>query len=153
MAAQSGTSRVPPGISIGLSRPGSSASAGAGRPARAARSPSPEASITTASESPNHRSVVDVLAVAADGNGRDGTPTDPGDFVNAGDLANPLFDGCVVSDSSWHGTFIAGQIGATSNNSLGVAGLSWSARVLPVRVSGKCGALVSDLLDRLGLEN
>ncbi|OJV71808.1 MAG: hypothetical protein BGO22_06955 [Hydrogenophaga sp. 70-12] len=28
-----------------------------------------------------------------------------------------------------------------------MAGLNWEARILPVRVSGKCGALVSDLLD------
>ena len=44
------------------------------------------------------------LAVAADGNGRDSNTTDPGDFVTAGDLSDPLFDGCVVSNSSWHGT-------------------------------------------------
>lgn len=40
------------------------------------------------------------LAVAADGNGRDSNTTDPGDFVSAGDLSDPLFDGCVVSNSS-----------------------------------------------------
>jgi len=90
---------------------------------------------------------VSELDIANDGNGRDSDASDPGDWVSTADLTNPVFDLCTRSDSSWHGTFIAGQIGALSNNSLGVAGLSWNARVLPVRVSGKCGALVSDLLD------
>ncbi|MBD3893817.1 MAG: hypothetical protein EST26_08130 [Hydrogenophaga sp.] len=31
----------------------------------------------------------------------------------------------------------------------GVAGVNWGARVLPVRVAGKCGATVADLLDGL----
>jgi len=90
---------------------------------------------------------VSELAVANDGNGRDNDPSDPGDWVDAGDLANPLFGACDLGDSSWHGTFIAGQIAALSNNGSGVAGLNWDARVVPVRVAGKCGALVSDLLD------
>jgi serine protease len=58
-----------------------------------------------------------------------------------------LFAGCDVADSSWHGTFITGQIAAATNNGAGVAGINWGARILPVRVAGKCGALVSDLLD------
>lgn len=93
--------------------------------------------------------LVSELSVANDGGGRDADPSDPGDWINAGDLQNPLFAGCDVSNSSWHGTFIAGQIAAATNNAQGVAGLNWGARVLPVRVSGKCGALVSDLLDGL----
>lgn len=93
--------------------------------------------------------LVSELSVANDGNGRDADPRDPGDWVNPTDLLNPLFAGCDLAPSSWHGTFIAGQIAAATNNAQGVAGLNWGARVLPVRVSGKCGALVSDLLDGL----
>ena len=93
--------------------------------------------------------LVSELAVANDGDGRDTDPSDPGDWVHAADLADPLFAGCILSNSSWHGTFIAGQIAAATDNAQGVAGLNWGARVLPVRVSGKCGALLSDLLDGL----
>mgnify|MGYP006157461517 CR=1 FL=1 len=32
---------------------------------------------------------------------------------------------------------------------VGVAAINWAARIQPVRVSGKCGAIVSDLLGRL----
>ncbi len=93
--------------------------------------------------------LVSELAVANDGNGRDPDPSDPGDWVNSADLADPLFAGCDLSNSTWHGTFIAGQIAAATHNAQGVAGLNWGAKVLPVRVSGKCGALLSDLLDGL----
>ena len=93
--------------------------------------------------------LVSDLSVANDGNGRDADPTDPGDWVDASDKTNPLFATCDVANSSWHGTFIAGQIAAATDNAQGVAGINWGARVLPVRVSGKCGALLSDLLDGL----
>jgi serine protease len=91
---------------------------------------------------------VSETTVANDGDGgRDTDPSDPGDWVDAADQANPLFAACDIANSSWHGTFIAGQIAAVPNNGLGVAGLHWDARVLPVRVAGKCGALLTDLFD------
>lgn len=88
-------------------------------------------------------------AYANDGDGRDSDASDPGDWVSSTDLrVNPgAFAACAVEDSSWHGTFIAGQVAAASNNSVGVAGVAWGARILPVRVFGKCGGMVSDILD------
>ncbi len=90
-------------------------------------------------------------AYANDGNGRDADATDPGDWVTAADrTSDPAhFGSCDVEASSWHGTFITGQIAAVTNNSQGIAGLNWVGSVLPVRVAGKCGALLSDLLDGL----
>lgn len=82
-----------------------------------------------------------------DGNGRDADPSDPGDWVSTADKQSPLFSSCDVEASSWHGTFIAGQIAAASNNGLGVAGIDWQGKIVPVRIAGKCGALLSDLLD------
>jgi serine protease len=86
---------------------------------------------------------------ANDGDGRDADASDPGDWVSAADRqSNPaIFGSCGVEDSSWHGTFIAGLIAAASNNAVGVSGVNWGARILPVRVFGKCGALVSDILE------
>jgi len=90
---------------------------------------------------------VSELQIANDGDGRDADASDPGDWVSPADRNSPLFSACEVEPSSWHGTFIAGQIAAASNNGVGITGVNWQAKVLPVRVSGKCGALVSDLLD------
>jgi serine protease len=86
---------------------------------------------------------------ANDGNGRDADPSDPGDWVSSTDLRNAVFNECQVENSSWHGTFIAGQIAAAANNSQGITGINWTGKVLPVRVSGKCGALLSDILDAM----
>ena len=39
------------------------------------------------------------------------------------------------------------MIGAASNEGVGLAGVGWSTRILPVRVLGKCGGFDSDILD------
>jgi serine protease len=78
---------------------------------------------------------------ARDGDGRDPDSTDNGDFRRAGDCADP-FD----EPSSWHGTRVAGLIGASSDNGIGIAGVDWHARILPVRVLGKCGGTFDDIL-------
>jgi serine protease len=82
-----------------------------------------------------------------DGNGRDADPTDPGDWVDSADRAKSAFADCAVERSSWHGTLIAGVLAAASNNGQGVAGINWGGQVVPVRVAGKCGAAVSDIID------
>ena len=85
-------------------------------------------------------------AVANDGNGRDADPSDPGDWVTQEDRSTSKFSDCEVSDSSWHGTIVAGIVGAGTNNSVGVAGLGWNNWILPVRVLGKCFGNDSDIL-------
>ncbi len=84
---------------------------------------------------------ISVSAFANDGDGRDDDPSDPGDWVPVG---YPL---CSPRNSSWHGTHVAGTIGAASNNSQGVAGVNWQAKILPVRVLGRCGGSTSDIVD------
>ncbi len=84
---------------------------------------------------------------ANDGDGRDGDPADPGDWVSATDLSDSRFSGCQEARSSWHGTVIAGMLAALTDNGVGVAGINPAARVLPVRVAGKCGATVADIVD------
>ncbi len=86
---------------------------------------------------------VSVLEYANDGSGRDADPSDPGDWVAAQDGLS----GCPVEDSSWHGTIIAGMVAASADNGIGGAGIHRGARILPVRVAGKCGAEVPDIVD------
>lgn len=84
----------------------------------------------------------------ANGGGLGSDGSDFGDWVTteeANDSSSPFY-GCYASDSSWHGSHVAGTIGAVSNNRLGVSGISWKGKILPVRVLGKCGGLLSDVL-------
>lgn len=85
-------------------------------------------------------------AVANDGDGRDPDGSDPGDWITQADLSNTTFSDCEISDSSWHGTHIAGIIGAQTDNGVGVAGIGWKNLVLPVRVLGKCFGFDSDII-------
>lgn len=80
--------------------------------------------------------------VANDGNGRDSDPSDPGDF-------NTDTSQCPSSNSSWHGTHVAGTVAAQTNNGKGVAGTAWGAKVMPVRVLGRCGGYTSDIADAI----
>jgi serine protease len=82
---------------------------------------------------------------ANDGDGRDSNPSDPGDWVSAGDCGV----GEPAEDSSWHGSHVAGTIGAASNNSIGVTGINWVSKILPVRVLGRCGGYDSDIADAI----
>ncbi len=93
---------------------------------------------------------VSVVEYANDGDGRDPDPSDPGDWVTQAEKdGNPGVFGssCEVGYSSWHGTDIAGILAAVTNNGAGVAGINWNARIVPVRVAGKCGADVPDIVD------
>src|SRR3989344_8015003 len=38
------------------------------------------------------------------------------------------------ADDNGHGTYVAGIIAAATNNSLGVAGVSWGSRIMPIKV-------------------
>jgi serine protease len=93
---------------------------------------------------PGYDFIADV-PTANDGNGRDNDARDPGDWVVSGECSN----GVPPMDSSWHGTHVAGTIGAASNNGIGVTGISWNAKILPVRVLGKCGGFLSDTVDAM----
>jgi serine protease len=82
-------------------------------------------------------------AVSNDGNGRDSDPSDPGDWT----AANECAAGEPASNSSWHGTHVAGTIAARTNNASGVAGIAFNAKIQPIRVLGKCGGYTSDIAD------
>jgi serine protease len=83
---------------------------------------------------------------ANDGDGWDADPSDPGDWVSAAEAGSGSFSGCTPDDSSWHGTRVAGIVGALSNNGRGIAGTTWNGWLLPVRALGKCGGTDSDII-------
>lgn len=87
--------------------------------------------------------MINDTAVSNDGTARDSDPSDPGDWVAAGECGT----GEPAGNSSWHGTHVAGTIAAKTNNSSGIAGIAFNAKVQPVRVLGKCGGYTSDIAD------
>ncbi|MDO8377104.1 MAG: S8 family peptidase [Aquabacterium sp.] len=74
-----------------------------------------------------------------DGGGRDADASDPGDW-------SVSTDSCGAEPSSWHGTQVAGLIGAASDNGIGMASVGRNVMVLPVRVLGKCGGFDDDII-------
>jgi serine protease len=71
---------------------------------------------------------------AGDGDGRDGDPEDVGDSQTP-------------QGSSFHGTHVAGTIGANANNGIGIVGVDWNCRLMTVRVLGQGGGTVADIAD------
>ena len=93
---------------------------------------------------PGYDFIIDTT-VSNDGNGRDSDPSDPGDWVTANQCGGVH----AAQNSSWHGTHVAGTIAAVTNNAKGVAGVAYSAKVVPVRVLGTCGGYDSDIADAI----
>jgi len=71
---------------------------------------------------------------------------DYGDWV---ENDNECYAGSLAEDSSWHGTHVSGTVAEATNNTIGMAGLAYKAKVLPVRVLGKCGGYLSDIADAI----
>ncbi|HRV79933.1 MAG TPA: S8 family peptidase [Planctomycetota bacterium] len=76
--------------------------------------------------------MISSATIAGDGNGIDNDPFDVGDGVGP----NP---------SSYHGSHVAGTVGAETNNGQGVAGVTWAGGVMHVRVLGIGGGTNFDI--------
>ncbi|WP_370616296.1 S8 family serine peptidase [Mumia qirimensis] len=77
--------------------------------------------------------------VARDGHGRDTNPRDEGDWLTGA-------EGCgAATSSSWHGTHVAGIVGARANNGQGIVGNAPGVRIQHLRVLGTCGGSTSDM--------
>lgn len=50
------------------------------------------------------------------------------------------------TDTHGHGTHVAGTIGAIGNNGVGVTGINWRCKILPLRFLGPDGGFTSDAL-------
>lgn len=72
---------------------------------------------------------------ACDGDGADFDATDPGDGAGCG----------AQGSSSFHGTHVAGTVAAATDNGVGVAGIAWGSKIMPVRVLGRQGGNVFDV--------
>ena len=88
----------------------------------------------------------DFIADAADArdtDGRDASPADAGDWKEVGDCGATAFEG-----SSFHGTHVGGTVGARWGSlTAGAPGVAPAARIIPVRVLGRCGGETADIVD------
>jgi hypothetical protein len=90
-----------------------------------------------------------------DANGRDkrsnGADDDGNGYIDdwrGWDFANDDND---PADDNGHGTHIAGVIGAEGNNGLGIAGVCWSCRMMPLKaLTANGGGAWSDIIDAVG---
>ena len=84
--------------------------------------------------------------VGNDGDGRDADPADPGDGSDAG----LCFAGSPMTESTWHGSHVAGIAGVVeADNRIGIGLAGVAVRILPVRALGRCGGLESDIIDAM----
>ena len=85
---------------------------------------------------------------ARDNDGYDADPSDEGDWAEPG--ACPSRSGASKGQSSsWHGSHVAGTIAAHTNNNGGVAGVAPDAKIVPIRVLGRCGSTSADTIDAI----
>ncbi|MGE0596356.1 MAG: S8 family serine peptidase [Hyphomonadaceae bacterium] len=79
--------------------------------------------------------LINNLERGGDGDGVDANAQDSGDRCGA------------QTENSYHGTHVAGTIGAeATNDRTGVAGGAWNVTIVPVRVLGKCGGELADIV-------
>ena len=68
---------------------------------------------------------VSAITSAADGDGIDPNPADPGSSVD--------------NSGNSHGSHVAGTVAARGNNGSGIAGVAYDSRIMPVRALGADG--------------
>ena len=83
-----------------------------------------------------HADMVGRLVPGYDFFSNDGDATDEGDASDG--------SSCAASSSTWHGTKVAGVIGANVNNAVGIAGVNQRSLIQHIRILGPCGGDTSD---------
>ena len=95
---------------------------------------------------------IDDTSNSGDGDGMDADGSDPGDGRD-----NQLCSNSDYATSSFHGTHVAGTIGADNNNAIDVAGVTWAGEIMNLRVLGCLGGYDYDIANAIryaaGLEN
>lgn len=62
---------------------------------------------------------------------------------------NTVDDSTNTPDGCNHGTHVSGSAGANTNNGLGISGVNWHIRIMPIRVLTGCSGTEADLAEGL----
>ena len=89
--------------------------------------------------------ITDAFVSGRESDGRQAGGWDTGDWSSTA----PWLGQCARRNSSWHGTHVAGTIAAVTNNGVGIAGMAYEAKLLPMRVLGHCGGWLTDVADAI----
>ncbi len=98
-----------------------------------------------ASMLPGYDFITDAFVSRRATNAREPGAYDYGDWKAAGECGA----GSPASNSSFHGSHVTGTVAEQTNNANGMAGVAFNAKVLPVRVLGRCGGYTSDIADAI----
>ena len=86
------------------------------------------------------------VSVAVLDNGFDLSHEDLADNIIEGSAYNSYDGGTDISPVTGHGTHVAGIVSAVANNNKGVAGISYNAKIVPIKVFNSKGEATSDSL-------
>lgn len=108
------------------------------------------ADVNTALGDAGYDFITEALVSGRESNGRVPGGWDLGDWTTGSKYASCVTPANPAHNSTWHGTHVAGTAGAQlTNNGVGMAGIAYNAKVLPVRVLGHCGGYDSDITDAI----
>ena len=93
--------------------------------------------------------ITDAFLSGRDADGRVPGGWDLGDWTTTEPWSSACAKDGTGSDSSWHGTHVAGTVAELTGNGLGMAGVAPRAKILPVRVLGHCGGDTSDIAEAI----
>ncbi|GAB3342004.1 S8 family peptidase [Marilutibacter aestuarii] len=94
---------------------------------------------------PGYDFITDAFISRRDTDAREPGGWDLGNWNAAGECGT----GSSARNSNWHGTHVAGTIAEVTDNGIGGAGVAPDAKVVPIRVLGRCGGFDSDVSDAI----
>ena len=86
-----------------------------------------------------HPDLKNIWSNRREASGKQGEDDDGNGYIDDVSGFNFLGNNANVADDVYHGTYVAGIIGASSNNGVGIAGVSWNVSLMICKVANRDG--------------